>query len=191
MSIDASKLTPYVITLDSNSPSVDLSVLKQHGVVGAFVDAGHLFTSNHTKLDINTDWFRNKNMSEQIKAVKNANLKLGLFFYARATTQTQVKEEINGVDNIIRNNFVDLGVWLVPNLTNSIGTNDMLLNTYYSELSKLGVTDKIGLYCTRSFLKQITWSRHCINWYLWLVDHVSDTSVLDELLDPDFFNVEV
>lgn len=189
MSISVSSLTPYVITLDNNSQFVDLSVIKQHGVVGAFIDAGHLFTPTHIKLNSNTDWVRNPYMTSQIQAVKDADLKLGLFFHARATNIVQVKEEINGVDNIIRNNYVDFGVWLVPELTLDTETNDLLLDTYYTELSKLGVTERIGLYCTRSFLNQITWKHHCVNWYLWLVDHVNDVSVLDELLDPEFFDV--
>lgn len=191
MNIDASKLTPYIITLDNSSPAVDLSELKKIGVVGAFVDAGYLYTQTHTRLALNSNWIRNKSMTDQIKAVKAADLKLGLFFYARASTIAQVKEEIDGVDNIIRNNYVDLGVWLVPSLTSDIATNDRLLNAYYSELSKLGVTDRIGLYCNKYFLKQITWKDQCLNWYLWLVDHVNDISVLGGLLDPEFFNVEV
>ncbi len=190
--IDVSKLTPYVITLDRNSPKVDIGVMKNHGVVGALIEAGYLFTATHTRLSTNTDWYRNPHLIDQIKAVEEQDLDYGLYFYARARNSSEVNEEIDGISVIIRNHYLKLGVWIVPNLTNNISTNDALLDLYYKKLSEFGISGRIGLYCNRDFLKnKITWSRHYLKWYLWLVDHVDDVSTLDKLLTPEVFDVEI
>ena len=188
--INVRKLKPYLITLDENSPEVDMKSMKDSGVVGALICAGHLFTANHVRLDVKANWFRNPKMTSQIKLAKEFDLDFGLYFYARAQSKYNVEDEIKGISNIIRNNYASLGVWLVPDLTANKSINDSLLDTYYKELQKLGVTERVGIYCTRSFLSKITWTNHCNRWYLWLVEHVDDMSVLDTVLDPEFFNVE-
>lgn len=177
-------LTPYIITLDRNSPVVDLNVMKQHGVVGALIEIGFLYAPvTHEKKGT----LHNPQLMKQINAVKDAGLDFGLFYYARARSSAEVHSEVSDMSSIIQLNYATLGIWLKPDSN----VSDRLLDVYYDELGKLGVTSRIGLYCEKSYLSKINWNRHYFEWYLWLIDPVQNLSELDGILDPEFFNIEV
>lgn len=183
-SINVQNLTPYIVTLDRNSPSVSYDVLKNSGVVGLMIEIGYLFTPiTHLKQGT----LHNPKLMSQINFAKENSLDYGFIYYGRAQTKDDVKAEVADMSAIIRLNYAKLGIWIKPDST----VTDALLDVYYDELEKLHVTDRVGLYCERSYLNKIKWSKHYLNWYLWLIEPVKNISELDELLTPEFFDVEL
>ena len=111
--------------------------------------------------------------------------------YGRAKTVKEAQDEMYQLSFLIRKYSPTLGVWVVMQIDGgSIQNNDNILNTYKSELIRLGLKNKIGIQCSESFLSKITWSVHQRDWLLWTIHHVSKLSELDKLLDPTFFDIK-
>lgn len=176
---------PYLITLDRNVGNINYSKVKSKGVIGAIVEAGYLYDMFH----VEQSEYRNPNIKKQIEALDSAELPFGLWTITRARSVAEAKKELKELAPLIRTYPPKLGVWLKFNLTKNITINDNIINTYYEEFVNLGLMDQIGLYTSRSDLKQITWKNHQ-QWYLWLIDHVNSFVDIDQLLTPQFFKLD-
>lgn len=125
-------------------------------------------------------------------AADQADVPIGLWMTCRAHSEEDARAEMQELKNCIQVAKVASGVWLHLKLTKSVTTNDRIVRIYREKLHELGLHQKIGFYVTAKELKSITWEYHCDDWYLWLVDHVDDTSIdmIDDLLTPEFFQIE-
>lgn len=187
MEIDYTQLKPYIIQLSRTSPAtVDYAKLKAAGVSGVLVEAGYLFNTQHDYQKV----FRNPQAYDQVERALSSGLPIGWTMFARAHNVTEASEEMYQLSFEIRKYAPMLGVWLNLQLTNNIILNDTILTRYYQELFRLGLQGKIGIICTYSTLKSITWSQKQADWNLMIVDHVKNVSTLNTLLDPSFFNME-
>lgn len=184
--IDYTKLKPFVITLDRNTPDVKYDKMKELGVVGVVLEGGYLYSSQHRVVQ-----FRNPNIRKQADAASKANLKYGIYMIARARNIVEVNAEMDEFASLLKVTAPKLGVWLQLQLaTTSQEFNDKLITRYKERLYTLGFKGQIGLYTTETQLKKITWSKHHDEWALWIIDHLSDLDDLDQLLDPVFFDME-
>ena len=183
--LNPSTVTPYIVTLDRNSEIPNFRELKSIGVSGALIEAGYLYSINHIKQPS----FDNPKLRKQIKSVKESELKLAFFFYGRAHTTLQVKQEVDELNRILRNNSPDFGVWVRPEMNQSLSMNDKLIDEYYNRLSDIGLKGKVGLYATPAQLIRITWEQHYEKWFLWLDKHVNNSDELTSTVDNSFFVV--
>lgn len=180
--INEEVLDPYIITLDRNSPAVNLTRLKDIGVVGAMLEAGYLFNSIHSRVR-----FQNPKLEAQVQACIEADIPYAMYFDARARNVAEAKEEMYQLSFPIRIYPPALGVWAHLCLPGSTVTNNRIIDAYAAELTRLGLKGRMGFYVTRNELKQISWDKYYEEWYLWLNDHIDDISQLDQLLTPQFF----
>lgn len=176
-------LDPYLITLDRTSPdSINFSRLKDIGVVGVLIEAGYLYNSIHNEVTFNSP-----KLQSQVQACIEADLPFGLYFDAKARNTTEAKNEMYRLSFPIRLYPPALGLWIHPLLSGSKVTNSNIIDIYYEELTRLGLQDKVGFYCTRTELKTIDWDKYQDTWYLWLNDHIDTVSDIETLLVPQFF----
>jgi hypothetical protein len=105
-----------------------------------------------------------------------------------AKTDTEIDKELYELKLVLRKYVPQLGFWLMPNFQSEKSRNDIQLRKYYEALVKIGLSGKLGIYCTRQQLQKISWeSMWCNMIYLWLNDHVEETADIDTLLTPEFF----
>lgn len=195
ISIDYSKLTPYVVTLDRNSYGYDLNELKKNGVVGALIEANS-WVNNYGRLDRNVDYrlqeFRQPRFSQEIKDVKASGLPYGYYVNIYARTTSAADLDMNQLYYMIASNNPALGIWISPHF--SIDTtkaqNDKIIERYYKRLVDMGFKGKVGFYTTKKQLNYISWDKFQNTWLLWIIDHISDIDELNQLLTPEFFDMD-
>lgn len=189
ITIDVKSFTPYIATFTRESPDmdkVDLKAMKKAGVFGCMVEAGKLFTSNHTKYSN----FRSPKAYDQVKAILDSGMKHAYYMKARARNASEVRDEMNELYYMVAKYPPALGMWLRLDLTSSVKTNNKLIEEYQVRLIDMGLKNKIGFYVTSKELKQITWDNFVDDWLLWVIKHVSDLNSIDGLMDPAFFDMD-
>jgi hypothetical protein len=159
-------------------------MLRDAGVTFLCVEAGKLYDSAH----IEYDRFRNPNLDTIIKAAKQKNMPYGLYAEISGRTMEEADKEIYEIRLSVQKYTPEIGLWLTPHFTGTKEANDKLLQRYYDAFIKLGLEGKLGLYCSRSEISNITWSgKWCEKLLFWMDEHISDLSEIDRLLTPDFF----
>lgn len=185
--IDYTKLNPYIITVDRNTlDSMKYEELQSSGIVGAILEAGYMFDELHNRV---TRFIQPK-FSNQLQRIIGANLEFGYYITSRARTLEEARSELYELTLLLRRQPPRLGVWIKLEQSYDVSTNDKIIDLYKQQLIRLGFRSKIGLYCTKESLNRITWSNHQDEWLLWIIDHVHDTSDLQVLLDPEFFDMD-
>lgn len=186
--IDHTKFNPYLVKLSRSATSVPYSKLSDNKIVGAIVEAGRLYSENGVKLDA----FDNPNLESQVRGLDEAGVPYGLYVVCKARHSVDAKEEMYKFSFPIRRHPPKLGVWLQLelDLTLSQSITTKILERYRDDLTRLGFLGKIGIMCTRSQLKAIDWKKFQDDFYLWLIDKVSDVSEFDKLMDPEFFDTD-
>ena len=180
--IDYTKLSSYIVTVDRNTVNTNYNALKNIGMVGIMIEAGRLYSSSHTQLN-----YRNPKLDDQARAASKFNVPFALYSEVRAQSIDEAKKELYELSFCIKKYPPLLGVWLKLFLTKAKSINNSILDTYYNELVKLGLKDRIGLYVTESQLNQIDWTKYQNKWYLWLNRHVKSLDEINQLLTPEFF----
>lgn len=182
---DAETMTPYVVTLNRNSKKIDWNNLKKLGVLGCIVEAGYLYDATHKEQE-----FRNPLLRDTVKECIDNSVPYGLYFQGKARNEEEIRAEMKQLNLCIRSFPPSLGVWLIPTFSTTPTKNDSLILLYQKYLEQLGLQGQIGLYTTRSEIKKIDWETHCENWLLWLDDHITAFTNVDQLLTPQFFALD-
>lgn len=177
------EFTPYAITVDRYAPTLNYKSLRNIGVTAAVFEAGYLYDSIH----IRQSRYKNPQLDSQIQHAIDNNVAYGLYADVRAKNVDEAKEELRELALVVRRHSPQIGLWLRLLFNNPVATNNKILDKYYSTLLNMGFKDQLGLYVTRSQLNKITWDNYYENWYLWLIDPISNLSAMDELLTPAFF----
>lgn len=179
-------LNPYIVTLTRNTHNLndkEWQKLKDARVCGALVEAGYLYDAAHREVE-----YRNPKLRSHIESLQQTKLPWGLYSELRAKNTSEAMKEIEEIQPCVRLYPPELGLWLQCTFTSSVSVNDKILQTYYDELERLGLKNKIGIICTKKQLDDISWEKKWSDHYcLWLVEHVKDTSELETLLTPTFF----
>lgn len=185
-SINWDYLNYLIITLDRNSPTVDLKALKDHNVSGAIVEAGYLYNASHQEV-----YYRNPKLDKQCVACSLADLPFGLYCDSKARSVDEAKKEIYQLSFCIRKYPPVLGMWVHFQCVKSKSINDSIIDYYQSELVRLGLKDRIGILATESELSKMSWAdKHYENWSLWLNKHLDTLTDIEQLLTPELFRVD-
>lgn len=185
--VDYTKLTPYIVELNRNSPdNADISKLKNNKVVGILVEGGTYFTKNGQK----EENFRNPKLDSQIRKAVDNKMPFGLYLTARAKSVDDVKKEMYEFSFLARKYPPSLGAWLKLELQEDKNKNKPIIERYQQEFEWLGLKYKIGFMATEDQLsKQVEWADLKDDWLLWVNNHVKSLSEIDKLLDPMFFDI--
>lgn len=188
LNIDYEKFNPYVMIIDRGSSGINYKTMKKNKFVAAIVEAGYLYSSynNTSKLY----QFENPRVDDQCKNLKKYKIPFGMFFYGRAHTTAMAKSEIYEFSFPLRRLNPQLGVWIQLDLGSNVKLNDQILTEYYNQLVRLGFKSRMGIICSRSMLKKITWKDWQEKFFLCLIDHVKSTSEIEKLMDPEFFDTD-
>lgn len=188
ITVNYEEIDPYIVTLSRKS-MVKYASLKDNGVFGAVVEAGYYMQTN----GLIASKFENPNLAKQISNLDKAEIPYGLYMTCRARNSIEAKAEMYAFSFPIRRFSPKLGVWLKLEISNKNNVNTPILKEYRKQLTRLGFKGKMGIICNRDFVSHIEWdtkSKFKDDFYLWLVDHVKDTSEFTKLLDPEFFDID-
>lgn len=182
--VDYMKLNPYIVTLNrESSNSMQYSQLRSEGVVGVIIEGGYLYDTWHNVVS-----FRQPKFKQQLAAVQSCNLDYGFYFTIRSRTLSEAKSEMKEITMLTRAFSCKLGIWLKLEFSSeSVSTNNAILDYFQKQLILLGFVAKIGLYIEKSMLEKFTWSRYSDVWLLWIIDHVQSESDIRKILDSNFF----
>lgn len=183
--IESLDINPYIAYIDRSLTNIKWQQMKDLGVIGVFFEAGYLYNASHKQVT-----YRNPNLEAQVAQAQKQKYDYGLISTSRAKTLDEARDELYYIKLCLRKFYPELGFWVRPKFTQSVSTNNTILDLYEKTLEGLGMKDKIGFYCTKSELKKFTWKNYQDRWYLWIIDHVSEIANLDELETPAFFNIE-
>lgn len=175
----------FVITLDRNSPTPNYTDLLDNKVSGVIIEAGYLFDAIHQRVS-----YQNPKLRSQCMLASQSNISWGLYCDCKARNIAEAKEELHQLSFCIRKYPPVLGMWVHFSLVKSQAINDGIVDTYKQELIRLGLKGHIGILATHSELSRISWkSKHYKDWVLWLNDHITNMSDVQQLLSPQFFKV--
>lgn len=187
--MDYTKLNPYVVTIDrGTSARLDYSKLKPAGVVGAILEAGYLYTPGaHNEVYD----FKQPRFDVQLKKIQDNNLEFGFFFVARAKNTEEARSELYWLSFIVRQHTPRLGVWVQLDLpSKSRVVNNKIIDCYQKGLIRLGLAGKMGFYTSKESLTYFSWEQYQQRWFMWIVDHVEESSSLEQLFTPEFFDLD-
>lgn len=175
---------PYIITINEQTPDLDIDKLKSADVVGACIDIGSYFDEAHNVRPT----FLNKKLERQFNQFNEKNLAVALYSTVRARNEDEVLKELKEVRLAVLRFPPNSGLWLKPVFySSSKSVNDKLIDTYYKTLYKLGFNDQVGFYCDKSQMERFDWDKYQDNWYWWMDRHIKDVSKIHQLPSPKFF----
>jgi len=178
---------PFIISIDQNTPDLDVEKLKDFDVIGACIDMGSFYTVNHLEAKV----FRNPKLDKQYKMFKDAGMTIGLSTHIRAKTEAEILKELYEIRLAVLKYPPDMGLWLIPSFhTTNKKANDKLVKSYYDALLKLGFYDQVGFYCKKEELEKFNWKDVCEEWYWWMDRHLKSVDNIHNLPTPDFFRYE-
>lgn len=182
--IDYTALKPYIISIDRTTRStLNLNdLIENHGVIGAMIEAGR---------GVEYTTFRNPRCYDQVRACIDAGLPFGYTMKSDARSTKDAESEMENLTYILRKYAPKLGMWIeLPNYRKFNSKTDEILKVYFKNLVRLGLKNKIGIRCKRDQLEKFTWKEFQEDWYLWLIDPVTDAEEVNQLLDPEFFDTD-
>lgn len=186
-SLDYTQISPYIATIDRRTDDIDFKKLKENKVVAVMIEAGYLYDETHTEVDR----YRNPKIDLQVQSAIDAELPFAIYAVVRANDVGEAEKELKQLQILVQKYVPPLGVWLSLNFkSTNTAKNDEIIAKYKSRLDKLGLVGKSGFYVTRDQLDTITWSKWQDTMYLWLIEHVSDVSNLNQILTPEFFMLD-
>lgn len=180
--LDYKNIKPYIAVFSRKSPDIDMNRLKIVGVIGVMIESGSLYDSIHIERE-----YRNPKLEKQVNKVIKSELPFAFYHEVRAKSLSEAKKELYELQLCIQKYQPVLGVWLRLLFNNTKDMNNKIVDKYKSYLINLGLKNKIGFYVTKDELKKIDWKDRCNDWYLWLINHVSNISEIECLLEPEFF----
>ena len=187
-SIALGAIKPYMAIINpSASPKdFDCEGLKNMGVIGLLMYAGHLYDEAHNVVKP----YKNTYLKAQMeKVIANRSL-WGLLATTRARSLQEAKQEIYWLYFVIAKYPPKLGIWLEPDLKVNSDTAREIIELYYKYFVRWGLIDKCGLYCTTEQASLIDWENFADRMSLWLNEPLDDLSFLDEILTPSLFKFD-
>lgn len=182
---DYTQITPYLVTVDRHTDSIDTTQLKDLKVIGMLIEAGYLYDLSH----VEQSSYVSPKLDSQVKQAKSADISYGLFAYVRSRNVEEATEELKWLRIYIQKYVPPFGVWLKLEFTSSKAMNDMIIAKYKDILERSGLKGKIGFYVTREQLDKVSWDIWQEDFLLWLVDPVTDISSIEQILTPEFFDL--
>lgn len=183
--IDYKQINQYAATVDMSVKDIDIQSLRNIGVTFICAEIGLTYDAAHNEMQR----FRNPNLDTIIRRAKASGMPYALYAEVSGRNNVEIDKEIYNIRLAVQKYAPPIGLWIKPAYTtNSTSDNDERLERYYRAFVRMGLTGKVGLYCTKSLLEKFTWKgKWCDFFYFWMDDHVSDLDELNRLLLPEFF----
>lgn len=185
ITINAEAMTPFVATIPPYAnPTLDYDKIKEARISAMAFFAGELYDGAHNKRT-----YVNSYLDNQVQQCNSAGMSYMLYANVRARNAIEADAECKALYYIISHYPPKLGLWLCLKTNNSVELNDNIIDIYYKFILKWGLKERCGLYLYKSQLSEISWSSFQDKFYLWLIDPMDITTVDNELLQPEMFEV--
>lgn len=166
--INYEAMSPYVIRVPDTATSFNGDVFLNSQVSGVALSAGYLYSkSTHVKQSS----YIALHLKDQVKCAKSYGIPFALLAEVRARSVAEAKAECEKLYYVCASSIPDMGLWLHLDMSNSVPTNERILEYYISECSKWGFKNSLGVYVDKNELKKVDWNKYSEDLYLWKVDH--------------------
>lgn len=183
--INVEATTPFIATLSqSYQLDLDYDKIKKARISGMSFFGGELFDINHNKRT-----YLNPNLPKLVQQCNDGGLPYALYVNVRSRNAIEADAECRTLYYILAGYPPKLGVWLSLKTNNTKEMNNTIIEIYYKYLERWGFKDKCGFYIDKSDLTKFSWTSFQDRFLLWLIEPMSVTSVDDELLQPEMFEV--
>lgn len=184
--INTEVMRPFVATFsETYNKSVNYQKLKDAKVSAVMFYGGQLYTAIRIKQKVYT----NPYLANLVQDCKDNGMPYSLYVHVRARNEIEADEECRTLYYMVSRFLPPLGLWLSLDLGGDKDMNNKILEVYYRYLDKWGLTGRCGLYVTPEQLARITWTTFQDRFYLWEIASLDVTTVDDELLQPEMFEV--
>lgn len=183
--INTAVMRPFVATLSPQfNNTLDYTKIRQARISAMAFYGGALFDVSHMQRT-----YENPHLAKLTTDCNNANMPFMLYVITRARSVKEADDECQALYYVISQFPPELGLWIKIETNNSTSTNDDIIELYYKYAEKWGIKSKIGLYLDYDRLSCITWTQFQDRFYLWLVAPKDVSTIDDELLQPELFEV--
>ena len=183
--VNPENMTPFVATIaQSYNPTLDYEQIKSARISAMAFFGGELFDSYHNKRT-----YINPYLDNQVQQCNLGGLPYMLYVNVRASSEIEADAECKALYYVLAQYPPKLGLWLCLKTHNHVEMNDKIIEVYYRYIEKWGLKGKCGLYLDKAQLSDITWTSFQERFNLWLIDPKDVTTVDNELLQPEMFEV--
>lgn len=182
--INIRQINPYVITFTTKvkPKDIDIQLLWNYGVIGAFIDIGTYSSKN--KFDTDKIYNLCLAMYED-----GTSMPFGFIFKSKASSIEDVREEAYWLHFIVSKYPPKFGLWIEPDFPKKKAA--ALLQAWYEFFVDWGLKSKCGIYADRDEIDNIGWPAQSNYMALWLAGEMTDAVCPDEeLLTPTFFKLD-
>lgn len=185
VTINTEVMRPFVATvLPDQHSKIDYDKIKAARVSAMMFYGGELYNILHIK-----QTYVNPHLNTLVQDCNNAGMPYALYVNIRSKNVIEADEECRALYYVVSRYAPTLGLWLSLQTSNSVSMNNDILEVYYKYIERWGLKARCGLYLTKEQLSKITWVKFKDRFYLWLIDPMDVSTVDDELLQPEMFEV--
>jgi len=178
-------MRPFVATLSPQfNNTLDYDRIKQARISAMAFYGGELFDVSHMQKT-----YENPYLARLVNDCNNAGMPFMLYVTTRARNIKEADEECKALYYVISQFPPQLGLWIKIETNNNVEINNQIIELYYKYAEKWGIKSKVGLYLDYSRLNCVTWTQFQDRFYLWLIDPTDVSTIDDELLNPELFEV--
>ena len=186
ITINTSAMSPFVATvLQGQNPKLDYNKIQEARISAMMFYGGELYDESHKQKST----YVNPYLNEQVSQCDNAGMPYALYVNVRSRNVIEADLECRTLYYIISRYPPSLGLWLSLQINNTVDINNYIMEIYYKYAEKWGLKDRIGLYVNETELAKITWDKFKDRFYLWMIKPMIVTTIDDELLQPEMFEV--
>lgn len=183
--IKTAVMRPFVATLSPQfNNTLDYSRIKEARISVMAFYGGELFDVSHMQKT-----YENPYLARLVNDCNNAGMPFMLYVTTRARNLKEADEECKALYYVISQFPPELGLWIRIETNNNVEINNEIIELYYKYAEKWGLKSRLGLYLDYSRLNCITWTQFQDRFYLWLIDPTDVSTIDDELLRPELFEV--
>ena len=183
--INPEAMTPFVATIPPDYyATLDYDKIKSARISAMAFFGGELFDSYHNKRT-----YINPYLANQVQQCNLGGLPYMLYVNVRSSSEIEADAECKALYYVLAQYPPKLGLWLCLKTHNHVEMNDKIIEVYYRYIEKWGLKGKCGLYLDKAQLSDITWTSFQERFNLWLIDPKDVTTVDNELLQPEMFEV--
>jgi hypothetical protein len=179
-------MSPFIATvLQGQNPKLDYNKIQEARISAMMFYGGELYDESHKQKST----YVNPYLNEQVSQCDNAGMPYALYVNVRSRNVIEADLECRTLYYIISRYPPSLGIWLSLQINNTVDINNYIMEIYYKYAEKWGLKDRIGLYVNETELAKITWDKFKDKFYLWMIKPMIVTTIDDELLQPEMFEV--
>jgi len=170
---------PYVICPEPGVTGINYITMREAGVVGTVLHAGSMRNSKYV----------NPSLGAQVNEANSGHMPFGLYCDVTASSDSEARAECRELYYVISRYSPKLGIWLYLDTSADGSTLQTILTIYYENIVRWGLKGRCGIMATTSQAHKANYKLWIDKFAFWWVDHIRNTSALDNVLTPSLFKL--